>query len=77
MIIMLQQDFIKLEARLFNVLKDKDPEIVWKAIDCGSAYRIRLYAESQNYNVSFEQLLSLLWLDLCLNMKGAEGCYVN
>lgn len=74
---MSQQDFIKLETKLFNVLKEKDPEIIWKAIDCGSAYRIRLYAESQNYNVSFEQMLSLLWLDLCLNMKGVEGCYVN
>jgi len=74
---MSQQDFIKLEAKLFNVLKDKDPEIIWKAIDCGSAYRIRIYAESQNYNVNFEQMLSMLWLDLCLNMNVYSSVYVN
>ena len=74
---MSQQDFIKLEARLFSVLKEKDPEIIWKAIDCGCAYRIRLYAESQNYNVSFEQMMSMLWLDLCLNMNESSSAYVN
>lgn len=59
------QEFIKLEARALNVVKDKDNAMVWKAVECGAMEKVRLYAESMNYEVTLNELTSIIWAELC------------
>ncbi|MHB9156251.1 MAG: hypothetical protein ACYC5N_11300 [Endomicrobiales bacterium] len=59
------QEFIKLEARALNVVKDKDNAMVWKAVECGAMEKVRLYAESMNYEVTLNELTSIIWTELC------------
>ncbi len=59
------EEFIRLEARVLGAVKAKDPNMVWQAIECGAADRLRLYAESRNYNVSQEEMTQIMWAELC------------
>lgn len=65
MIQMSLQEFIRLEAKALSVLKDKDPDMLWKAIECGVAEKMRIYAETQNYDVNLNDLISVMWTELC------------
>lgn len=69
-------EFIRLEAEAFDVLRNKDPNMVWKAIECGAAEKIRLYAESKNYEVSLNELLQILLIELCFNLAQGEIQYL-
>ncbi|HBU69866.1 MAG TPA: hypothetical protein DEE98_05725 [Elusimicrobia bacterium] len=62
------QEFIQLEVKAFNVLKSKDPDMVWKAIECGAAEKMRMYAENHNYDVKLEDLVNICWTELCYQM---------
>lgn len=59
------QEFIKLEAQALNIVKDKDNTMVWKAVESGAMEKVRLYAESQNYDVTLNELTSIIWSELC------------
>ena len=59
------EEFIRLEARVLGAVKAKDPDMVWKAIECGAADRLRLYAESRDYNVSLDEMTQIMWAELC------------
>jgi hypothetical protein len=63
------QDFIQTEAVLIEHLEHKDKSMVWKAVECGAMDKIKLYAESLNYDVTLEELEYILWLELCLHSK--------
>lgn len=59
------EEFIKLEARALNVVKEKDSAMVWKAVECGAMEKVRLYAESLNYDVTLNELTGIIWAELC------------
>lgn len=59
------QDFIRLEALALNIVKDKDNAMVWKAVESGAMEKVRLYAESQNYEVTLNELTGIIWNELC------------
>ena len=72
MIIMSLQEFIKLEAKALSVLKDKDPAMLWKAIECGVAEKMRIYAESRDYEVDLNDLISVMWTEVCCNITKTD-----
>lgn len=59
------QEFIKLEAKALNIIKSKDNAMVWKAVECGAMEKVRIYAESLNYNVTLNELTGIIWSELC------------
>lgn len=59
------QEFIKLEAKALSIIKSKDNAMVWKAVECGAMEKVRLYAESLNYNVTLNELTGIIWAELC------------
>ena len=59
------QDFIKMEARALSIIEHKDRSMVWKAVECGAMEKVRLYAESRNYDVAISDLTSIIWGELC------------
>jgi len=61
-------EFIQLEAKAFGVIKNKDPDMIWKAIEYGVAEKMRMYAESHNYEVSLDDLVNILWTELCYQL---------
>ena len=65
MVIVSLSEFITLESKIFGAVKEKDPAMVWQAIECGAADRLRLYAESRNYNVSLDEMVQIMWAELC------------
>ena len=65
MVIMSLQEFIKLEAKALRIIEDKDRSMVWKAVECGAMEKVRLYAESLNYDVVLSDLTSIIWGELC------------
>ena len=58
-------EFIKLEAKALSIIGGKDSTMVWKAVECGAMERVRLYAESQNYDVTLNDLTNIIWTELC------------
>ncbi|OGS17654.1 MAG: hypothetical protein A2219_01025 [Elusimicrobia bacterium RIFOXYA2_FULL_50_26] len=62
------QEFIRLEAKAFGILQSIGPQIVWKAIECGAAEKMRLYAESRGYNVTVDQMVKIALKELCISM---------
>jgi hypothetical protein len=75
MIAMSLQEFINLEAKALDIVKNKDTTMVWKAVECGAMEKVRLYAESQNYEVNLNDLVMIIWTELCdyLNLKTEEN----
>jgi len=59
------EEFIKLEAKALKVIKDKDSAMIWKAVECGAMEKVRLYAESVNYDVTLNELTGIIWAELC------------
>ena len=58
------QEFIKLEAEALKVVKTKDNIMLWKAVECGAMEKVRLYAESVNYDVTLNELTGIIWAEL-------------
>lgn len=58
-------EFIKLEAQALVIVSNKDSAMVWKAVECGAMERVRLYAESLNYDVTLSDLTTIIWTELC------------
>jgi GH43 family beta-xylosidase len=68
MINMSIQEFIKLEARALDIIRDKDSNMVWRAVECGAMEKVRLYAESHNYDVSLDDVIVIIWSELCSSL---------
>jgi hypothetical protein len=68
-------DFIQLEAQALDIVKRKDTAMVWKAVECGAMEKVRLYAESRNYEVKLNDLVTIIWAELCdyLNITPREN----
>jgi len=75
MVIMSLSEFITMEAKILGTIKEKDPDMVWQAIECGAADRVRLYAESRNYNVSLDEMVQIMWAELCFHAVGKTKSY--
>ena len=67
------QEFIKLEARALRIIEHKDRSMVWKAVECGAMEKVRLYAESLNYDVALNELTAIIWGELCNYLVIHEG----
>lgn len=67
------QEFIKLEARALRVIETKDRAMVWKAVECGAMEKVRLYAESLNYEVALNDLTAIIWGELCNYLALSEA----
>ena len=63
------QEFIRTEADLIELIRQKDESMVWQAVECGALERVKLYAESLNYDVTLEELEYLLWTELCFHLN--------
>jgi hypothetical protein len=59
------EEFIKLEAKALNLVKEKDSTMIWKAVECGAMEKVRMYAESVNYEVTLSDLVGIIWAELC------------
>jgi len=59
------QEFIEMEAKALRIIEHKDREMVWKAVECGAMEKVRLYAESRNYDVAINDITSIIWGELC------------
>jgi hypothetical protein len=59
------QEFIRMEARALDIVREKDNAMVWKAVECGAMEKVRLYAESLNYDVVLSDLVTIIWTELC------------
>lgn len=66
------QEFIKLEAKALSIVQIKDSAMVWKAVECGAMEKVRLYAESQNYDVTLNELTTIIWTELCGYLSAPE-----
>ena len=74
---MTTQDFIKIEAEALSIIQKKDPAVLWDAVECGALEHIRIFAESQNYNVSISDLVHILWIDICFYRKLEENSQLS
>lgn len=66
------QSFILLEAQALDVIKRKDPGMVWKAIECGVPEKMRAYAEDHQYEVTKDDLVEIIWKELCEKLPTQE-----
>jgi hypothetical protein len=66
------QDFIKLEAEALKIVKKKDEFMVWRAVESGAMERARLYAERLDYNVTLEEILLIIWTELCFRLPAGK-----
>ena len=62
------QEFLRMENEACAILAHKDPVMFWRAIECGAVDKARLFAESRDYAVSLDQLLQVMFFEVCLNM---------
>jgi hypothetical protein len=69
---MTPQDFIKLEAEVIRIVQKKDEFMVWKAVESGAFERVRLYAERLNYDVTLEEILLIIWAELCYRLPSGQ-----
>ena len=58
-------EFIRLEAKALEIVRKKDSTMVWKAVECGAMEKVRLYAESLNYDVKLNEVIGIIWSELC------------
>ena len=66
------QEFIKLESKALRIVEHKDSSMVWKAVECGAMEKVRNYAESQNYDVTLNDITSIIWVELCDYLSDSE-----
>lgn len=66
------EEFIKLEAKALNFIKEKNNEMVWLAVECGAMEKVRLYAEGVNYNVKLNDLVRIIWTELCFYLPSTK-----
>ncbi len=66
------QEFIKLEAKALDIIKDKDSTMLWTAVECGAMEKVRMYAESLNYDVSLNEVVDIIWGELCEFLSTTE-----
>lgn len=59
------RDFIKLEADALKIIQGKDASMTFKAVECGAMEKVRLYAESRNYQVSLSEIVEIILNELC------------
>jgi hypothetical protein len=59
------QEFIKLESQALSIVQHKDRAMVWKAVECGAMEKVRSYAENRNYEVTLNDITSIIWGELC------------
>jgi len=67
------QEFIKMESQALRIVENKDSAMVWKAVECGAMEKVRNYAESLNYNVSLNEITSIIWGELCSYLTSEEA----
>lgn len=60
------QDFIRLEAKALDIVKAKDGTMVWRAVECGAMEKVRLFAEYRNYEVTLNEMVEIIWIELCV-----------
>lgn len=65
MMAMSLQDFIRLETRALEIINEKDRTMAWKAVECGAMEKVRLYAESVNYDITLNDVTNIIWVELC------------
>ncbi|GEM_PF-3895727 len=65
MIIMSLQEFIRLETEALSIVNEKDRTMAWKAVECGAMEKVRLYAESVNYEIGLTDVTDIIWTELC------------
>ena len=61
------REFIKLEADALRLIQGKDATMTFKAVECGAMEKVRLYAESRNYQVSLTEIVDIILNELCYN----------
>jgi hypothetical protein len=61
------REFIKLEADALRLIQGKDASMTFKAVECGAMEKVRLYAESRNYQVSLTEIVDIILNELCYN----------
>ena len=61
------REFIKLEADALRIIQGKDASMTFKAVECGAMEKVRLYAESRNYQVSLTEIVDIILNELCYN----------
>ncbi len=66
------QEFIKMESQALRIVENKDRSMVWKAVECGAMEKVRNFAESQNYNVTLNDITSIIWVELCDYLSQTE-----
>ena len=66
------QEFIKLESKALHIVENKDHAMVWKAVECGAMEKVRNYAESRNYDVTLNDITSIIWIELCEYLTSNE-----
>ncbi len=59
------KEFIRLEADALKIIQGKDASMTWKAVECGAMEKVRLYAESRNYQVSLSEIIDIILNELC------------
>ena len=62
------EEFIKLEAKALSIVKEKDSTMVWMAVECGAMEKVRLFAESVNYDVTLSDVTGIIWSELCFHL---------
>jgi hypothetical protein len=67
------QEFIRLEAKALSIVQIKDHTMVWKAVECGAMEKVRIYAESVNYDVTLNELIGIIWAELCCHLDSTEN----
>lgn len=65
MIAMSLQDFIRMETKALEIITEKDSTMAWKAVECGAMEKVRLYAESVNYDITLQDVTTIIWAELC------------
>ncbi|MCX5778141.1 MAG: hypothetical protein NTU66_02825 [Elusimicrobia bacterium] len=59
------QEFIRLETEALSIVNEKDRTMAWKAVECGAMEKVRLYAESVNYEIGLTDVTDIIWTELC------------
>ena len=66
------QDSIRLETRALEIVTRKDSTMAWKAVECGAMEKVRLYAESVDYDISLQDVTAIIWTELCGYLPSKE-----
>ncbi len=63
------KEFIRLEADALRIIQGKDASMSFRAVECGAMEKVRLFAESRNYQVSLTEILDIILNELCYYAK--------